>query len=575
MKKIIFSLILIVVINLMLGGYIVQAKQYNSKPNVTVLKFSGQMHDEHKSSVSDRLLTQLVKSNRFNVIDRKNLDKIIEEQKFSATGLVSEETGAKIGKILGLDKLVVGKIVTYNSKYHKAEYANGEKIQDAYYDIELKATVKMLNVETAKYDMAISGRGVGTGENKSRAIDNALDRLVTDIYKEFEDEFQIKAKILDVEDRVVLTLNKGSSKGIKKGMSFQIYDQKGLSGEKVAIAKVFKVKDDLAKVRVFGDFEQVKEDYFAVEAKRKVNLRATIVKRDWRSVTLNMGKNMGVKVGEIYEVKSDQGEKIVDPTTGEVLGKSQENRGLIYITESHFKYSKGKIVKGAFSIKKGLPVKQARNRSVKYKSIKSFIASQPLSIKTNTYFDNNEDGNYDKYSTKEHTTSGNIKGITYSNYSIATDLNYSLSGMLIDIPLTDKIKSNYSTGTDSLGMFMLKGSVDYYIPLIPSKLYVYPGVGVGIGYMTQSAIPPSYYSYDKVTGMGFLGLIQGGMQLNVGRFYLFAEAGYNFININSWDYEDEDSNSDNNITADNGHVPYPEISFNQQPAFKLGFGFLF
>src|SRR5215510_5293312 len=52
------------------------------------------------TSASDILITELAKSNRFIVVERDKLDKLMEEQKLGMSGAVDPNTAAKMGKIL-------------------------------------------------------------------------------------------------------------------------------------------------------------------------------------------------------------------------------------------------------------------------------------------------------------------------------------------------------------------------------------------------------------------------------------------------------------------------------------------
>src|SRR5438046_2529993 len=49
------------------------------------------------TSASDILITELAKSNRFIVVERDKLDKLMEEQKLGMTGAIDPNTAAKVG----------------------------------------------------------------------------------------------------------------------------------------------------------------------------------------------------------------------------------------------------------------------------------------------------------------------------------------------------------------------------------------------------------------------------------------------------------------------------------------------
>ena len=562
MRKVINVLLIIVVINLLVIGCLGEAKAKTAKKNLTVLKFSGEMSSGYREYISDRILSNLIESNRFNVIDRQNLDSILEEQKFSTSGLVNPNQGSKIGKIAGLEKVIVGKVTSYNYDYHKAEYHDGTKIQDAYYDVNISATVKMVDVETAKYNMAVTAEASGVDGNKTMALDEAIENLSSNISQRLTDQFKIKANVRHVEKQVILTIDQGSNRGIKKSMNFNIYDGQGLARNKVAHARVFKVDNNQAKLRAYKKKKKIMSGYYAVENKKEQSLEAVIIKRNWGSVTLNMGQNMGIRKGQIYEVKDKSSQTLVDPKTGRVLGTEQKDKGLIYITEAYDNYAQGKIIEGNMFVRKGMAVKKS-NQSAKNSSIELFVAQQTLAITSNYY-------KGDKYATIDpRDVTGTGLGVTYSNYSYGSNMDYSFSVSLINIPLDEEIKSNGSTA-DSLSLFNFAGTVDYYLPLLPSRLYVYPGAGLGIAHMSQEAHPDG--AYDEVSDLSVMPLVKCGVDLKVGRFNIFGELNYRFAALDSWTYNTE---GDNLIDADNSLVPYSKIDFTSGPTLKAGIGFKF
>ncbi len=65
--------------------------------------------------VSDLLVTMLVKDGTYSVIERKNLDKILGEQNFSNSDRANPASAAKIGKLLGVDAIIVGSITQFGN----------------------------------------------------------------------------------------------------------------------------------------------------------------------------------------------------------------------------------------------------------------------------------------------------------------------------------------------------------------------------------------------------------------------------------------------------------------------------
>ena len=77
-----------------------------------------------------------------------------------------------------------------------------------------------------------------------------------------------------------------------------------------------------------------------------------IIEVKGENVVFNRGKGAGMKVGDKYKV-IQQGKALVDVDTGETLGASEEEVGSVEVTSIEEKFSKGRILSGADTIKYG------------------------------------------------------------------------------------------------------------------------------------------------------------------------------------------------------------------------------
>jgi TolB-like protein len=78
-------------------------------PNVAVMDFTPQNVSAGDAAViSDMLRGELVRTRACNVIEKQNMDKILAEQTFQNSGCTSEECAVKLGKLLNVNKIVVG-----------------------------------------------------------------------------------------------------------------------------------------------------------------------------------------------------------------------------------------------------------------------------------------------------------------------------------------------------------------------------------------------------------------------------------------------------------------------------------
>ncbi len=61
-------------------------------------------------SFTEMLITALIQSEKFNVMERVQLEKILKEQSLSQSGVIDAETAIEVGKLSGLEGVVVGSI---------------------------------------------------------------------------------------------------------------------------------------------------------------------------------------------------------------------------------------------------------------------------------------------------------------------------------------------------------------------------------------------------------------------------------------------------------------------------------
>jgi hypothetical protein len=62
-------------------------------------------------ALTDRLREVLLDSGQFVLVDRSQMEAVLEEQALQQTGCTSQECAVQVGRILGVRKLVAGKVV--------------------------------------------------------------------------------------------------------------------------------------------------------------------------------------------------------------------------------------------------------------------------------------------------------------------------------------------------------------------------------------------------------------------------------------------------------------------------------
>ncbi|MEW6357081.1 MAG: CsgG/HfaB family protein [Planctomycetota bacterium] len=90
-------------------------------------------------NLANVIVAELNRSGSFEVMERSAVEKILQEQKFGTSGLVDAQTISSLGKLLGVDAVIVGEVLAFDAG-------------DA--DVGRKATVganvRVVSVESAK-----------------------------------------------------------------------------------------------------------------------------------------------------------------------------------------------------------------------------------------------------------------------------------------------------------------------------------------------------------------------------------------------------------------------------------------
>jgi hypothetical protein len=541
--------------------------------SISVLDFGGwqgsgsKERKEYQNILSDKITTKIIKSHRFRVIDRSHLEKVMEEQKLQMSGLVNEATMVQIGQIMGVEKFIVGNFTRNSTEYFKAEYYEGKKIKDAYYTAQISATIKMLDIETAVYVEAIEAEGRGKGKDKRNALMNALEKLSINILTGFEEYFKIQAFITKLDNSIVI-LDRGTVHGVLSGMSFEVYETSdpefGARARLVGKLKVVSAERSNATGRLFGDFSAVKTGYLIRETKDEIKVEATILEKSFGSATVNVGADLGIKIGTKFKV-IELGKELIDPTTGEKYGQKKKEIGIISISEVGPSFSRGKIVEGRYSIEEGMQIMET-NRILQKIGFSILYGYYQATVEVN-----NSAGHAsiaDKY------TGSHEIDYDFSDYE-GFDQNsfFEISGYSRDMVNNIGLDLNlsYLGGTADLTMFSLDGHLAYNQGVIPEYLYITPRIGLGIGSATLR-LPGSivsdisdgedkslralsvYFSGSITTKIIFSGLV------------VTANVGYKTLEYSDWDYTvktgkktENDVDETESISLDDALVPYPSI----------------
>ncbi|NQV37487.1 MAG: hypothetical protein HQ509_05705 [Candidatus Marinimicrobia bacterium] len=169
------------------------------------------------TDVSAKFRTKLVNNGHFTVIEREELEKVLDEQSLSMTGLVDDIDAAYIGKLLGVDAIILGSgsySVTDNGGWYEQKYKDkdGKKHTSYTYKvfrlIDVVINYKVVSVET--------GQILASAENSSANYDESKIFFPYDDFSEEETKEDARANVPDWKPIVNKLTNKVISKSIKQ-----------------------------------------------------------------------------------------------------------------------------------------------------------------------------------------------------------------------------------------------------------------------------------------------------------------------------------------------------------------------
>ncbi|MCB1171250.1 MAG: hypothetical protein KDK25_12980 [Leptospiraceae bacterium] len=114
-----------------------------SRERIRVVVMPIQVHGEKwGGQFSDAIALHLMKTGRFDVLERSYLERVLREQHLQQTGLIDPDTGAKIGRILGARFIIVGEAIPLRYQDTAGNY------HDNMVDT---CTIKIIDVESAAH----------------------------------------------------------------------------------------------------------------------------------------------------------------------------------------------------------------------------------------------------------------------------------------------------------------------------------------------------------------------------------------------------------------------------------------
>ncbi|MEA2694474.1 MAG: hypothetical protein QOJ16_3861 [Acidobacteriota bacterium] len=98
-----------------------KSKEGSTKPRIAVIEFKNKADNQWwyhggAAAAQDVFVTELVKSGKFRVVEREQLEALMQEKHLSLSGDVDPSTAVKIGKLLGVNYLLTGSVTEYGAE---------------------------------------------------------------------------------------------------------------------------------------------------------------------------------------------------------------------------------------------------------------------------------------------------------------------------------------------------------------------------------------------------------------------------------------------------------------------------
>jgi curli biogenesis system outer membrane secretion channel CsgG len=243
--------------------------------------------------IADLAVKYLVQDGTYSVIDRKALDKVLAEQNFSNSDRANPASAAKLGKLLGVDAIIVGSVTQFGNDTKNTNVGGGGG--------------------------GWGGYGIGGfGHKKTKAIVAVDSRIIN----------------IDTAEIMAVASGKGESSRESTSLLGGGGNWHGWGGGNVDFGSSDFQQTILGEA-VNAAVKQMSGELIADNTKletRTVVVEGLVAAVDGGQVILNVGGKAGLKKGDQLTVERVTRE-IKDPATGQVIRRMSSQVGVISLTD--------------------------------------------------------------------------------------------------------------------------------------------------------------------------------------------------------------------------------------------------
>jgi len=277
---------------------------YSERKRVAVLPFDdgairessyfGRVFDVGRG-VADMLTTSLVATNEFRVIERDKVDAVLAEQDLGASGRLDPATAARVGKILGVDYLVLGRVTEF----------------------------------------AVDTKGGSVGSWRGDLRDLTLSRSTAEV--------KLDGRLVDSTTGEIVYAFTGAGRDGRTNVGIRVEDIGRLTFGSAEFRRT--ILGAATRAAVDNSAAQI------ADAAQKLiygppdwsEVNGYVVYLDGARIMTNLGARYGVKVGDCFQVLR-RGEEVRDPGSGELLTVLSTPVGVLRMDAVEEKVSVGSLV---------------------------------------------------------------------------------------------------------------------------------------------------------------------------------------------------------------------------------------
>jgi TolB-like protein len=206
-------------------------KEVGERMGVAVMPFENKGASKDLGEiVLDKMITVLWNQQRFKVMERAQLDKILAEQSLGASGVVDAATAAQIGKGIGVDAIIIGSVAATSSG-------------------SISIDARVIDTESATIIVA---QDAYSGSSDAQSVKNTVENLARKLAESLP---LVEGYIIRIDGEKIM-LDQGRTAGLKRGMKCVVYKEGEVVKHPITGEVLGKDTQELGEIIVTEDFDK-------------------------------------------------------------------------------------------------------------------------------------------------------------------------------------------------------------------------------------------------------------------------------------------------------------------------------